>query len=159
MRKAPRKTYREQPKLAALLRELSWSHNLAIMSRCKREEAREFYLRLATRERWSLRELQRQLAGALFERVVLSPAKVSALLAELHPDAAVVSDEKVAPPVRQLPWSHDLLMMSRRKRPEERGFFLKMAQRDRRSKREPGFGVTSVNYDLPALLAQAQEPA
>jgi hypothetical protein len=30
-------TYREQPKLAALLRELSWSHNLAIMCRCKRE--------------------------------------------------------------------------------------------------------------------------
>jgi predicted nuclease of restriction endonuclease-like (RecB) superfamily len=45
-------TYREQPKLAALLRELSWSHNLAIMSRCKREEEREFYLRLATRQHW-----------------------------------------------------------------------------------------------------------
>ena len=27
-------TYRSQPKLATLLRELSWSHNLAIMSRC-----------------------------------------------------------------------------------------------------------------------------
>jgi predicted nuclease of restriction endonuclease-like (RecB) superfamily len=83
-------TYREQPKLAALLRELSWSHNLAIMSRCKREEEREFYLRLATREHWPLRALQRQLAGALFERLVLSPAKLSAPLRELHPDAAVV---------------------------------------------------------------------
>jgi predicted nuclease of restriction endonuclease-like (RecB) superfamily len=48
-------TYRELPKLAALLRELSWSHNLAIMSRCKREEEREFYLRLTTREHWPLR--------------------------------------------------------------------------------------------------------
>ena len=46
-------TYRSQPKLAALLRELSWTHNLAIMSRCKRDEEREFYLRLAGRERWS----------------------------------------------------------------------------------------------------------
>jgi predicted nuclease of restriction endonuclease-like (RecB) superfamily len=35
-------TYRGLPKLAALLRELSWSHNLAIMSRCKRDEEREF---------------------------------------------------------------------------------------------------------------------
>jgi predicted nuclease of restriction endonuclease-like (RecB) superfamily len=70
-------TYRDQPKLAALLRELSWSHNLAIMSRCKRDEEREFYLRLAAQERWALRELQRQLAGALFERVVLSPTKLS----------------------------------------------------------------------------------
>ena len=35
-------TYRDQPKLAALVRELSWSHKLAIMSRCKRDEGREF---------------------------------------------------------------------------------------------------------------------
>ena len=53
-------TYAKLPKLATLLRELSWSHNLAIMSRSKRDEEREFYLRMATRERWSFRELQRQ---------------------------------------------------------------------------------------------------
>jgi hypothetical protein len=35
-------TYRDQPKLATLLREVSWSHNLAILSRCKRDEEREF---------------------------------------------------------------------------------------------------------------------
>jgi len=35
-------TYRRQPILATLLRELPWSHNLAIMSRCKRDEEREF---------------------------------------------------------------------------------------------------------------------
>ncbi len=83
-------TYRGQPKLSALLRELSWSHNLLIMSRCKRDEEREFYLRMATQERWSFRELERQLAGALFERVVLSPPKLSAPLTELHPDAAAI---------------------------------------------------------------------
>ena len=83
-------TYRGQPKLATLLRELPWSHNLAIMSRSKRDEEREFYLRVASRERWSFRDLQRQLSGALFERVVLSPAKLSTPLAELHPDAATV---------------------------------------------------------------------
>ena len=62
------------------------------MSRCKREEEREFYLRLASRERWSFRELERQLAGALFERVVLSPPKLSTPLAEWHPDAVVFKD-------------------------------------------------------------------
>ncbi|MCZ2340608.1 MAG: DUF1016 N-terminal domain-containing protein [Bacteroidales bacterium] len=36
-------TYRTSPKLATLLRELSWSHNLAILSRCKLDEEREFY--------------------------------------------------------------------------------------------------------------------
>jgi len=83
-------TYRDKPKLATLLRELSWSHNLAIMSRSKRDEEREFYLRLACRERWSFRALLRQLAGSLFERVALSPAKLSPPLRELHPDAASV---------------------------------------------------------------------
>ena len=99
-------TYCEQPKLAALLRELSWSHNLAIMSRCKRDEEREFYLRLATREQWPLRELQRQLAGALFERVVLSPAKLSAPLRELHPDAAVVFKDAYLVEFLDLPPTH-----------------------------------------------------
>jgi predicted nuclease of restriction endonuclease-like (RecB) superfamily len=60
------------------------------MSRAKRDEEREFYIRMATKERWSHRELQRQLNGALFERVVLSPAKLSTPLRELHPDAATV---------------------------------------------------------------------
>ncbi len=82
-------TYRGQPELATLLRELSWSHNLAILSRSKRDEEREFYLRMATRERWSFRELQRQLNGALFERTVLAPPKLSTPLAELHPDAGI----------------------------------------------------------------------
>ena len=83
-------TYRGQPKLATLLRELSWTHNLAIMSRSKRDEEREFYLRMATRERWSFRELQRQLNGALFERAVLTPPKLSPPLRELHPEAGTV---------------------------------------------------------------------
>jgi predicted nuclease of restriction endonuclease-like (RecB) superfamily len=36
--------YSDQPKLAALVRELPWRHNLLIMGRCKRPEEREFYL-------------------------------------------------------------------------------------------------------------------
>jgi hypothetical protein len=32
-------TYRGQPELAPLVRGLPWSHNLAIMSRCKRDES------------------------------------------------------------------------------------------------------------------------
>ena len=83
-------TYREDEKVAPLVRELSWTHNLLILSRAKRPEEREFYLRLARRERWGKRELERQLASALFERTVLSPPKVSPLVAQLHPDATAV---------------------------------------------------------------------
>jgi len=83
-------TYRSQPKLSTLSRELPWSHNMEILSRSKLDEEREFYLRMASRERWSFRDLQRQLNGALFERVILSPAKLSTPLTVLHPDAAAV---------------------------------------------------------------------
>lgn len=80
-------TYRREEKVAPLLRQLSWTHNLLILSRSKQPEEREFYLRLATNEKWSSRELERQLNSALFERTVLSPAKVSAVLTQLHPAA------------------------------------------------------------------------
>ncbi len=83
-------TYRGNEKVSALLTQLPWTHNLAILSRCKREEEREFYLRMACSQKWSSRELERQLASALFERVVLSPTKVSPPLTQLHPDAATV---------------------------------------------------------------------
>jgi predicted nuclease of restriction endonuclease-like (RecB) superfamily len=97
--------YHDQPKLATLVRELSWSHNLVILSRCKREEEREFYLRLASRERWSFRELQRQLSGALFERTVLSPVQLSPVVTELYPDAtAVFKDSYRVRPTGTLPY-------------------------------------------------------
>lgn len=49
--------YRTDKKVAPLVRQLSWSHHLIIMGRCKQLEEREFYLRLAIREHWSKREL------------------------------------------------------------------------------------------------------
>jgi predicted nuclease of restriction endonuclease-like (RecB) superfamily len=66
---------------------LPWTHNLSILSGCKRPEAREFYLRLAAREKWSTRELERQLRGALFERAVLTPAKLAPAVRQIHPAA------------------------------------------------------------------------
>jgi predicted nuclease of restriction endonuclease-like (RecB) superfamily len=83
-------TYRGDEKVAPLVRQLPWSHNLLILGSCKRAEEREFYLRLAKRDRWSRRDLERQLAGALFERAVLSPPKVSTALRQLHPGAEAI---------------------------------------------------------------------
>jgi predicted nuclease of restriction endonuclease-like (RecB) superfamily len=83
-------TYRHSPKVSALLTQLPWTHNLLILSGCKRTEEREFYLRMAIREKWGSRELERQLNGALFERTVLSPPKVSAVLTQLHPEATSI---------------------------------------------------------------------
>lgn len=80
-------TYRHDRKVAPLVRQLPWTHNVLILMRCKRAEEREFYLRLALQEKWASRELERQLNGALFERTIVAPAKVSAVLRQLHPIA------------------------------------------------------------------------
>ncbi|MEP7126719.1 MAG: DUF1016 N-terminal domain-containing protein, partial [Byssovorax sp.] len=82
--------YRAQPELSSLMRELPWTSNLHILTRCKRAEERAFYLRMAVQQRWSAREVARQIDGALFERAVLNPPKVSAALRELHPGAEAV---------------------------------------------------------------------
>jgi predicted nuclease of restriction endonuclease-like (RecB) superfamily len=80
-------TYRMNKKVAPLVRQLPWTHNLIILSQCKIAAEREFYLRMAAREQWGKRELERQLRGALFERVVLNPTKVSPAVRQLHPSA------------------------------------------------------------------------
>ncbi len=57
-------TYHGDEKVSALLRQLPWTHNLLILGKSKRAEEREFYLRMATSEKWSSRELERQINGA-----------------------------------------------------------------------------------------------
>lgn len=79
--------YRDDEQLSALPRELPWTHNLIILSQAKSAQEREFYLRLAAQQQWSSRELERQLKLALFERTVMAPAKVSAALTQMQPQA------------------------------------------------------------------------
>jgi predicted nuclease of restriction endonuclease-like (RecB) superfamily len=99
-------TYCGQEEVSPLVRELPWTHNLIILSRSKRPEEREFYLKMAAQERWSKRELERQYDTALFERVVLSPAKVSPLVTQSHPGAASVFRDSYLVEFLDLPAAH-----------------------------------------------------
>ena len=99
-------TYRGDEKGSALLTQLPWTHNLLILGKSKRAEEREFYLRMGTLEKWSSRELERQINGALFERVVMSPAIVSAPLRQLHPDATAVFKDTYLVEFLDLPPGH-----------------------------------------------------
>ncbi len=92
--------------VSPLVTQLSWTHNLLILSRCKRTEEREFYLRVASRERWGKRELERQINASLFERAVLSPPKVAAALRQSHPDAADIFKDAYVVEFLQLPEGH-----------------------------------------------------
>lgn len=99
-------TYHAQEKVAPLVRQLPWTHNLIILGRSKRPEEREFYLKMAAQKKWSKRELERQYNTALFERVVLTPAKVSPLVTQTHPDAGSIFKDSYLVEFLDLPATH-----------------------------------------------------
>ncbi len=99
-------TYRHDRKVSPLVRQLPWTHNLLILMRCKRPEEREFYLRLCLREHWGKRELERQLNGALFERTLLTPLKVSPLVTQIHPLAETIFKDTYLLDFLDLPDGH-----------------------------------------------------
>jgi predicted nuclease of restriction endonuclease-like (RecB) superfamily len=99
-------TYRRNTKVAALLRQLPWTHHVMILGRSKTPEERAFYLQLAIREKWSSRELERQLDGCLFERAVLSPPKVSPALTRVYPEAETLFKDTYLVEFLQLPDGH-----------------------------------------------------
>lgn len=78
-------TYKDFPKLAPVVREISWTNNLTILSRANTIEEKEFYLRLCIQEKYSKRELERQISSSVFERVILGNVKLSPLVREIHP--------------------------------------------------------------------------
>ncbi len=69
-------TYPDSQITTALRTQLSWTHHRIIMSRCKTEAERLFYLELAITERYSTRELDRQINSGIFERTRLADAKL-----------------------------------------------------------------------------------
>ena len=79
-------TYKDSPKLSPLVREISWTNNLLIFSRCKSAEEIEFYLKLVKQENYSKRELDRQLTASLFERTIISNSKLSPAVRERDKD-------------------------------------------------------------------------
>jgi predicted nuclease of restriction endonuclease-like (RecB) superfamily len=99
-------TYGGDEKVSPLVRQLPWTHHMIILNQSKRPEEREFYLRLAIQERWSKRELERQLKGALFERTVLNPPKVSAALTQMHPEALSIFKDSYLLEFLGLPAAH-----------------------------------------------------
>lgn len=63
--------YQGIAKLQPLVGEISWSHNLVIMSRCKDLLEREFYLRMTRKFGWSRNVLIHQIENQSYEKTLL----------------------------------------------------------------------------------------
>lgn len=74
------KTYKDDEITTPLVTQLSWTNNLLILSGSKGKEERHFYLKLAIKNNYSKRELDRQISSSYYERYILSSGKQSPTL-------------------------------------------------------------------------------
>ena len=70
-------TYKENEFVSPVVTQISWTNHLLILAGTKSIEEKEFYVALCLKERYSKRELQRQLDSAYFERYMLSEQKLA----------------------------------------------------------------------------------
>ena len=71
-----RQFYLTYPKVQTLSGKLSWSHYCELLS-ISDSDKRSFYEKEAINSNWSVRELKRQIASSLFERLLLSKGEVN----------------------------------------------------------------------------------
>lgn len=121
-------TYKDFPKLSTLLREISWSHNLAIFSRCKNNEEREFYLKLAKREGYSFRELDRQISSSLFERTMIGNSKLSTALRDSNQDLTNTLKDSYVFEFLNLPERHSEMDLQRGLIKQMKNFILELGK-------------------------------
>src|SRR3990167_7488802 len=65
-------SYRNNEKLAPLVREISWSHNLVIMEKCDDNLEREFYIRMTKKSGWTKSILIHQIENQSYEKALTS---------------------------------------------------------------------------------------
>lgn len=88
-------TYQGIQKLAPLVREIGWSHNIVIMERCSDSLEREFYIRMTRKLGWSKNVLAHQIDNQSYEKSLLGQTNFDqALTPELRVQAKLaVKDE------------------------------------------------------------------
>jgi len=99
-------TYKNDTKLSALVRELPWTHNTIIFSRCKTALERAHYLKITAVEKLSKRELERQINTLHFQRSEQN-IKLSPMVRELHPTAKNIFKDNYTLEFLGLPESHN----------------------------------------------------
>ena len=79
-------TYCGNEKVSSLMTQISWTNHLLILSKTKSMEEKEFYLALSLKEKYTSRELERQIDSGFYERYMISNANVSSLMTQNHVD-------------------------------------------------------------------------
>lgn len=75
----------EENKILPFLTLINWSSHIEILSACKLNEERIYYILLAYKEHLSVRELRRQIESSVYERSLLGEKQQSTKLKETYP--------------------------------------------------------------------------
>lgn len=81
-------SFRDSEKLQTLSAQISWSHNVAILSKCKDPLEKEFYMKMSKRNGWTYRVLIHHIELGTYENTLLSQSNFKKNLpTNLHPEA------------------------------------------------------------------------
>jgi predicted nuclease of restriction endonuclease-like (RecB) superfamily len=75
-------TYAANTKLAPMVREIGWTHNLIILEKCQDDQQREFYLRMTRRMGWTKNVLIHQIENQTYEKTLLNQTNFDQTLPE-----------------------------------------------------------------------------
>jgi predicted nuclease of restriction endonuclease-like (RecB) superfamily len=75
-------SYHDNEKLTPLVAEISWTHNLAILEKCKDDLEREFYLRMSRKYGWTKNVLIHKIDNQTYEKTLLNQTNFSQTLPE-----------------------------------------------------------------------------
>ena len=114
--------------VSSLLTRLPWTHHLIVLGQNNRPEKREFYPRMAVREKWSSRQLERQFKATPFERTVLTPPTVSTPLSQLNPEALAVFKDAYLVEFLDLPAAHAEADLHRALLAKQRDFLIELGR-------------------------------
>jgi len=76
--------YQGKEKLQPLVGEISWSKHLVIISKCKDDQEREFYIKMTKKYGWSKSVLTHQVDGKSYERFLMNQTNFDKSLAEKY---------------------------------------------------------------------------
>lgn len=89
--------YHEVEFLQSLIAEISWTHHTIIMSRCKNDRERQFYIFATKKYGWTSRVLTHQIDNQSFEKYLLNQTNFNETVPEKYRNQAIlaVKDEYI----------------------------------------------------------------
>jgi len=87
--------YKDNSKLAPLVQEIAWTHNIVIMEKCKDDLTKEFYIRMTKKFGWTKNILIHQIENQSYEKTLLNQTNFNKTLPNKIKDQAklAVKDE------------------------------------------------------------------